>query len=289
MNVLAQYGYTGQPINALDQASFGPTGWDRDTILPFARRVEDGSVVRGGGIFGSDWHFAVPQAGADVINAIGAVGGSPMAAPARRDDATREHMVNTAGAVVGPMAAGGYARNALAPRGGAELGIFGGHLDRAPLRIFRGDSEFGQGIKGQYWGSTSPDVAAMYANAGKGGQLPQRPTITEAEARFKNPLVVDAGGALFSEIPATPATRRMMNDGGATHSIDDLAFEARHAGHDGLVVRNVMDGPGYADAPEATTVAALRRGTVFDPRTGQLIFSSGFGGLPYDYLSGEDR
>jgi len=44
VNVLAQYGYTGQPINALNQASFGPTGWDRDTLLPFARRVEARAV-----------------------------------------------------------------------------------------------------------------------------------------------------------------------------------------------------------------------------------------------------
>jgi hypothetical protein len=126
-NVLSRYGYTG-PVNALANARFGPSGWDRDSVLPFARRVDDGDVVRGGGIMGSDWHLAVPQFAADALQAAVNVGSSNPLGPYYRGAGNREAMTETAGAVVGPMAGAGMARNALAGRGGSELGIFGGRL-----------------------------------------------------------------------------------------------------------------------------------------------------------------
>jgi hypothetical protein len=126
-NVLSRYGYTG-PVNALANARFGPSGWDRDSVLPFARRVEDGDVVRGGGIMGSDWHLAAPQFAADALQAAVNVGSSNPLGPYYRGAENREAMTETAGAVVGPMAGAGMARNALAGRGGSELGSFGGRL-----------------------------------------------------------------------------------------------------------------------------------------------------------------
>lgn len=94
-------------------------GWDRDMVLPFARQTDQrGNVLRGGGMFGSDWHFAAPQFVADMGNAAVAMrdnvfGGRPT---------TTNDMIAHAGAVVGPMMAGGYVmpkpRNVLGSGGG---------------------------------------------------------------------------------------------------------------------------------------------------------------------------
>lgn len=159
------------------------------------------------------------------------------------------------------------------------------------IRMFRGSSEFSRPVgRREYWGSTSPDIANMYATAGKGGKKPTNPVVTEVEARFKNPLEIDARGEMFYELPATPETRRVAGDG-ERYSIDDIADFAKDAGHDGLVVRNVVDAPGYGDANPTTTVAALKRGTVFDPHTGNLIYSAvpAAFALSYPWLWGNEK
>jgi hypothetical protein len=101
------------------------SGWDRDIILPFARKVEDGQVVKGGGILGSDWHFATPQAAYDALNTALHVGTSSVLAPFKRDPETREKMIEMAGSVVGPQAGVGMARVAS---GSTGLGSHGGKL-----------------------------------------------------------------------------------------------------------------------------------------------------------------
>lgn len=83
----------------------------RDKILPFADR---------------SWTPATPQFLVDIINAADRVGTSPVASLYARTDENRESAADTASAVVGPMAAMGFARAAFAKPGGTELGIFGG-------------------------------------------------------------------------------------------------------------------------------------------------------------------
>jgi hypothetical protein len=116
------------PYGLMDDREPRKSGWDRDSILPFARRVEGGNVVRGGGLMGSDWHLAVPQFAADAFQAAYTVGSSKLGDPYRRGPENREAMTETAGSIVGPMAGAGVARNALAANGGTELGIFGGRM-----------------------------------------------------------------------------------------------------------------------------------------------------------------
>lgn len=124
------------PVNRMqfvDKASpiakaLAQSGWDRDSVLPFARRVENGEVVKGGGVMGSDWHIAVPQFAADALQAAYNVGSSKLNEPYRRDAESREAMTDAAGAIVGPMAGVGIARALAAPKGGAEVGVFGGRL-----------------------------------------------------------------------------------------------------------------------------------------------------------------
>jgi hypothetical protein len=125
------------------------------------------------------------------------------------------------------------------------------------------------------WGSSSKEVAEAYANhpARKAAHL-NSGVMTDAEARFTNPLIVDANGAAFGEINAPRYMRNTSSDKYA--STDQFARYAAANGHDGLIVKNVMDGPFREDVvPVADTIAALKRGTIFDKATGQQLYSNG--------------
>lgn len=139
-NVLAAYSRPRQgPIaNAL---GIDPTV-ERDTILPFATVPGKAQTAPADWKSSSDvmrsidggWRFAAPQFLVDAINTADRVGTAPVVEPYARTDENRESMTEAAGAVVGPQVAAGFIRNALTPRGGSELGIFGGRLaQNAPL------------------------------------------------------------------------------------------------------------------------------------------------------------
>ena len=82
--------------------------------------------------------------------------------------------------------------------------------------------------------------------------------ITPAEVRFQNPLIVDAGGREWDNIPFD----------GKRYTSDAFASLARRRGYDGLVLRNVQD-----DGPLATSYAAVKPGTVFSPLTGERLYA----------------
>lgn len=111
-----------------------------------------------------------------------------------------------------------------------------------------------------YWGTTDRATADFYARsmAQADGSTPN---VTPAVARFRNPMLVDAQGAGFSEIPFD----------GKRWSTDDLAAAAKERGHDGLVIDRLYDGGRWnPDEGLPATVAALGPGTVssaFDPNT----------------------
>ena len=110
-----------------------------------------------------------------------------------------------------------------------------------------------------FWASDSPAVADTYAaNFGdlSGTDLPAR--VTPAEVRFQNPLVIDAGGREWDNIPFD----------GKRYTSDAFASLARRRGYDGLVLRNVQD-----DGPLATSYAAVKPGTVFSPLTGKRLYA----------------
>lgn len=118
--------------------------WSRDMLLPFAKRetpqptttprqwTNAGDVMREiDRQSGNQWQFAVPQIAKDVGDAVSTVGNAPLAnpvrVPSRMTDDEITKMLDTAGAIVGPMAAAGFARAGLAAPG-SELGIFGGRM-----------------------------------------------------------------------------------------------------------------------------------------------------------------
>ena len=126
-----------------------------------------------------------------------------------------------------------------------------------------------------FWASSDPSVAETYTNPHRADAAPH---VMPAETRFQNPMVVDAEGRSWNNVPYrekwyAPIKSRL--------STDNLADIARERGHDGLVVNNVRDSGGTppwanqsADSPIATTYAALKPGTVFSPLTGEQLFAN---------------
>lgn len=150
-----------------------PETWDRDTILPFARRTvpakpdapdkwnSSSDVMRSlDAHYGSGWQFAAPQLAVDIADAAKSVGGSPLIGkpfvPSENPEMT-ESMIGHAGSVVGPMAGVGMGRAAMAPHGGPELGIFGGRLAKTAdhAALARAEDMAGQGVpREQIWKDT---------------------------------------------------------------------------------------------------------------------------------------
>ncbi len=152
-NVLGRYGQgRGPAANVLAPRE----GWERLDVLPFVRQ----HAYNGEDIEAGPWQWGVPQMGADVLNAIGAVGGSPVVgrpfAPSARPEMTQE-MIGHAGAVVGPQAGVGIARNVLGGGSRSELGIFGGRMAKTAdhAALARAEKMAADGVpREQIWNDT---------------------------------------------------------------------------------------------------------------------------------------
>ncbi len=132
------------------------------------------------------------------------------------------------------------------------------------------------------WSASSPDVAASYAGIGS-DLLPygeEAGQVAPLDLSFHNPMIVDAQGRRWSNIPDEQSPF-------GTSTSDDLAWKARRAGHDGLVIRNVLDS---LDATSPSdTYAALRPGTVTSPLTGETLFSDNRPSLPGMAVAGMEH
>jgi len=132
-----------------------------------------------------------------------------------------------------------------------------------------------------FWGSSAPEVANTYAGLRPNGDIDKivaprieevggRQAVAPADFNFSNPMTVDAGGAQWDRIP-------FENKTWATS--DQLAQIARDRGHDGLILNNILDSAfAFGDHTPGNTYAALKRGTVTSPLTGETLFSDT--GLP---------
>jgi hypothetical protein len=133
----------------------------------------------------------------------------------------------------------------------------------APQRLYHGTvdgnitkldpSMSRSGAKGAVYLSSSPDVANLYADSAGINGL--QPNIFVAYTRMRNPMVFDAKGARWDNID------------GKLRSIDDIVEDARAKGHDGAIIRNVID-----DTLRRTTKAADTY-AVFD--SDQIISATG--------------
>lgn len=111
-----------------------------------------------------------------------------------------------------------------------------------------------------YWSTDDRKLASTYAIRDNYDLADERiaPRVEEVFHRFKNPVYHDAKGQTYLEFDT-----------------DSAAQSAVKNGHDGIVIKNVVDPPWLFDEmPKPSTVtAALKRGTVFD-RWGNQVFSN---------------
>lgn len=127
-------------------------------------------------------------------------------------------------------------------------------------RLFQTDKPF--------FMSSSPEVAGTYAGTFSNGlddlTQPAAGSVAPMQPNFKNPMVVDAQGRAWNDIPFN----------GNWIDSNALTYLARDAGHDGLVIKNVTDHLGApGSVAPADTYVALKRGTVTSPLTGETLFS----------------
>jgi hypothetical protein len=147
--------------------------------------------------------------------------------------------------------------------------------EHGPLseRIYRGASRQEQWPPtnpehNAFWGSDDPLVTERYSHRRMDGDAP---STTPATVNFQRPLVLDAKGGGWDEIP-WPGGKQIT-----TTRLTDLA---RLKGYDGIVVRNVKDG-----GPPATTYAAIKPGTVKSATTGETLFANAKEGAPAGLLA----
>lgn len=168
-----------------------------------------------------------------------------------------------------------YGGNALAglakPRGALGAGAMR-EAEAQPIRAYRGFTDGnltppardGEAAS-KFWASSSPKIASSYATDPKHEYRRWSPTgqVAPVEMDFKNPMTVDANGRSWDQIP--------WGEDGLTTTFK-LGDHAQSLGHDGLVVKNVYDSL-HSEAPLSDTYAALQRGTVKSPLTGETLFS----------------
>jgi hypothetical protein len=105
-----------------------------------------------------------------------------------------------------------------------------------------------------WWASDKPEVADQYAASHAAEAEGFTPAITPADISFKNPMVIDAQGRSFGDLP------------GEFHTTYYAEKAARERGHDGLVIHNVVD-----DGPPSTVYAAIGPNTVKSAHTGEIL------------------
>lgn len=122
-------------------------------------------------------------------------------------------------------------------------------------------SHFDTGFTRGPWASPSSEVANTYANTNNG----RRGNVSPMEFRFNNPVEINAGGNLWRDIPVS---------GGIKATTNEMAIHARNAGHDGIIFKDVRDNLSFGGDP-GDVYHALKRGTVYSPLTGDLLYANG--------------
>lgn len=138
--------------------------------------------------------------------------------------------------------------------------------DRPNKTTFTGKEDPSNYIQGNVFFSSDPKIAKFYIRNPKHNyrtdymadpaKLGEAEGLYRAHLSLKNPLVVDAKGAKWSEIPTPKELRRKH---GPALQIDDMAAAARKRGYDGLIVRDVWDQAGGGDQFVAFEPHQIRR------------------------------
>lgn len=117
------------------------------------------------------------------------------------------------------------------------------------------------------WASSDPEIASTYANPNY--MQSTSPSVQPMEFRFNNPVEINAKGAAWDSIPTGNWFERL--------STDEIGDRLKNSGYDGVIFRNVRDAEAWTDpsTPKSDVYHALKRGTVYSPLTGDLLYANG--------------
>jgi hypothetical protein len=106
------------------------------------------------------------------------------------------------------------------------------YKEGAPVRIYHGTNKVFDKLDADgervIWGSDSPDTSNSYATSPEYSSVPR---VDIFYSNMRNPLVVDAKGADWSQIEFN---RKIMDS-------DEIAAYAKKKGYDGVIIENVVD------------------------------------------------
>jgi hypothetical protein len=118
-----------------------------------------------------------------------------------------------------------------------------------PLVVYHGTGEdFSEYISptsgftfgGALFFTSSTELASQYAMESRGRQLGNIPNVQPVYIRMRDPMVVDAGGRRYDDIPTDGLPGRWRNDVATT---DEVTLEAKRQGFDGVIFKNLLDPP----------------------------------------------
>lgn len=148
--------------------------------------------------------------------------------------------------------------------------------DGKPLVVYHGSTRGGiTNSTSQFsFFTSSRDVARTYSEDDYSGAKGESPVVQDVLLRINNPLEVDANGEEWMRVEFN----------GKRYTTDELAREAKRMGHDGLIVRNVIDNVSDEELPPADIFVTLggrsqiksatgNRGT-FDPNDPNILHQS---------------
>jgi len=232
------------------------------------------------------WGNALMSTAQFPIDAVAGIG-QALTAPARayrgEFDPVSEEGIGEALNVAGNAMLGGFA----APKPAGVVGSAGGSLkggaalgaipDTPGVRAYSGSKA---DFKGSYtrapWASSDPNVANTYARSqimeilNDAPYYPTGSTVSPMEFRFRNPMIADGNGNSWRGVT--------LPDGNLA-TIHQAYDTAKAKGHDGMIVRNVRDGADSTELQGGRTpsdvYAAIDRGTVYSPLTGDLLYANG--------------
>lgn len=156
---------------------------------------------------------------------------------------------------------------------GKPLVVYRG--DRPNKTRFTGTEDPSNYLQGNIFFSSKPTIGRFYTPGYQTKYMVDPETLGEREGLYRaylslqRPLIVNAGGQEWSQVPLPKELADKYRSVDDAIQIDDLAIEARKLGYDGLIVRDVLDQAGDGDqfvafSPTQIKSATANRGT-FDP------------------------
>jgi hypothetical protein len=122
---------------------------------------------------------------------------------------------------------------------------------KAQPKVFHGGRTEVTEFKGAKISTYADERGALFASTDKQVAESFGEKTTEVFPNFKNPLIVDAKKNNYFEIPITKELRKDIHISHKTIDTDSIVEIAQQRGHDGVIIKRVIEGAGEFDPSDA--------------------------------------